>query len=1174
MLFLTPSIKAMFRVSAVSLLAILITVILLGQSLINELHIKSKVLSEIRSTSQQHITRIVYTISRSERDFQLYAQQAGNKAVNSEEIIDNIGRVLSDIDEQHRPVADEAYRHLSNAFTKEHEDSADSDHADELFHQKSQYINSFRSALQTLPLDSLTNKPRFQQHSILNRLLIELESLLISERETTEIRFEEIVSPLNQAQTDLKSLSKQFSAPPAYLLPAENQTYDQIRSTLKNISLNLRWYRAAIHQYQGEYDLQDPSASYMLNILEQLRPVQSHLLEDLESVKTLISDHFHQQQQLAEQEILKKRRFFIIISIIGVLITLATQIGVSRAISKPVNQIKQGVQAFSDGKLEYRIPTIDQLEFKPLVSGINDMAEKLLQRTSEIEENMRQIDRSNKKLAKLNKNLEEKVEERSRKYIAAAKSAEQASRAKSEFLATMSHEIRTPMNSIIGMTHLALLTDNMEPKQRRYMEKVRQSSQTLLNIINDILDFSKIEAGGVVLEQTTFSLDAIFDNLSNLVGQKAAEKQLEFIYDIDQQIPQFLLGDPIKLQQILVNLSGNAVKFTQQGEVVVQVKLLEQDQDQVRLNFSVCDTGIGIEQDYVGHLFDAFTQADGSTTRRYGGSGLGLAISQRFIQAMGGEIQVESKPGDGSRFFFSLTLMKQASPDIRPRAKLGVLTNKPALIVDDNESACHIQQEILESIGFTTMTCASGGAALIELLKAQAHGNPIGLVLLDWKMPGMNGVEVLEAIHRENALTDRPKVIMLTAYGTEELLSQCQAVHPDRILTKPLSPSSLLEGINQLQITKLVPDQDNIQDRYTVNQERFSRLRGARVLLVEDNPLNREVAWELLRNIGIQVQIAQNGAEAVKLLESERMDAVLMDVQMPVMDGYTATQFIRAQEGFEKEQLPIIAMTANAMSSDREKSLNVGMNDHIAKPVKVDELYAVLSKYIPDITRRGVESQQYVAANDSDSVIDEHVGMTVCNGNETLYQRILKRFLSTESDFLQRFQTAVEQDDRNSATRHAHSLKSSAGSIGAITLQQAALNLETACRNSAPTEDLQILMRQLEQPLSDVLTELHGVKNGASVSDETDMPDTRLLIPLLDQLKQLLENDDTAVVDIMDELSKLLSNSSLKDAWMGLCMAVDDYDFQLALNELKDLTFALDVSQEMLDAEDGSNDAV
>ncbi|MEW8071037.1 MAG: response regulator [Candidatus Thiodiazotropha sp.] len=1173
MLLFTPSIKTLFRVSAVSLLSILIIVILLGQGLINELHLKSQVLSEMRSTSLQHITRIINTISRSKRDFQLYTQQSGDRAVNSGEIIDHIGRILSNIDEQHRPVVDEAYRHLSDAITKVRENSADSDRTDELFHQKTQYIDSFRSALQTLPLDSHANKSRFQPLSILNRLLIELESELISEREATTIRFEEIALPLNQAQTDLKSLVKQFSALPVYILPADNQAYDQLNSALKNVSLNLRWYRAAIHQYQGEHEMQDPSASYMLSILEQLRPVQSHLLEDLESVNTLISNHFHQQQQLAEEEILEKRRFFIVISIIGVLITLATQIGVSRAISKPVSQIKQGITAFSNGNLEYRIPDINQREFKPLVSGINDMAEKLLQRSAEIEEHMRQIDRSNKKLAKLNRNLEKTIEERSQKYIAAAQIAEQASRAKSEFLATMSHEIRTPMNSIIGMTHLALLADNMEPKQRRYMEKVRQSSQTLLNIINDILDFSRIEAGGVELEQTTFSLDGIFDNLSNLVGQKAAEKQLEFIYDIDQQIPQYLLGDPVKLQQILVNLSSNAIKFTQQGEVVVKVRLLEQHDDQVQLNFSVCDTGIGIEQDYLKHLFQAFTQADGSTTRRYGGSGLGLAISQRFVHAMGGEIQVESRPGEGSRFFFVLTLTKQASPEARPTAEPSVLVNKPALIVDDNDSACHIQQEILESLGFTTKTCASGGAALIELLKAQAQGKPFGLVLLDWKMPGMNGVEVLEAIHQEKALSHRPKVIMLTAYGTEELLSQCQSVQPDRILAKPLSPSTLLDGLSHLQTAKLAPKQQD-QKRSTLVQARLNRLRGVKILLVEDNPLNREVAWELLRNIGIQVQIAKNGAEAVKLLESDSVDAVLMDVQMPVMDGYTATRLIRAQEGFEKERLPIIAMTANALSSDREKSLNAGMNDHIAKPINVDELYAVLIKYIPDTARRDVQAQQKGAADETDPVIDEHAGLAVCNGNRALYQRILKRFLSTEHDFLQRFQSAVEQDDRSSATRHAHSLKSSAGSIGATTLQRAALKLETACRNGDTAEDLQALRRQLELPLSEVLAMLHGIENGSSVSDEAGIPDIHLLMPLLDELKQLLENDDTAVVDIMDELSKQLRDSSLKDAWMGLHMAVDDYDFQLALKELKDLTFALDVSQEMQNVEDGSNEAV
>ncbi|MCU7839600.1 MAG: response regulator [Candidatus Thiodiazotropha sp. (ex Troendleina suluensis)] len=1170
-MIIAPSIKVLFRISALSLLSILLIVIILGQSLIQELQGNSQIMSETRGTSLRYITRIAAIVNRSERDFQLYTQQSGLEAGSSQRILKHFKQVLNSINAQHRQPVDEVYLRLNSALTDGVDHSLTIDLIGESLQQKLQLVDELRVVLQKLPPAMTTDGNQTDPQSVLQQLLFELESQLISEHETIKLEYKEISFPLQQAQSDLKQLTEVFSNLPAYELPKDHTGYKKIGIMLKSVSYNLSRFRAAIHQYQEEHEMMDPSGSYMLSILEQLVPIKSHLLEDLQAAEMLIESHFSQQQLFVEHEIQQKRRLFILISVLGVLITITTQIGVSRAISKPVNQIKDGVATFSNGNLDYRLPDITQQEFKPLVSGINDMAENLQQRSAEVEANIQLIDRSNKELAQLNLDLEKKVEERTHDLVIAAQNSERASKAKSEFLATMSHEIRTPMNSIIGMTHLALLANNMEPKQRRYMEKVRQSSQSLLNIINDILDFSRIEAGGLELEQTPFSIESIFDNLSNLIGQKATEKQLEFIFDIDRRIPPLLLGDPVKLQQILVNLGGNAVKFTAQGEIVVKAEILEQHHDQVQLGFSITDTGIGIETEQLGRLFQAFTQADGSITRRYGGSGLGLAISQRLVNAMGGELQAESSPGKGSRFYFTVTLAKDASANALPQTQPNALLDLPVLVVDDNNSARQIQQEMMESIGFHTKTCASGGAALIELLKAQAQNKPFGMVILDWKMPGMDGLEVLEAIHKEPTLTHRPKVIMLTAYGASDLLSQCQAIKPDQVLAKPLSPSTLLDGINHLHDHKRKLDEIG-KVSLPDNQQELLKLRGAKVLLVEDNPLNREVAWELLTNIGIKVQVAKNGAEALKTLETNTVDAVLMDVQMPVMDGYTATQLIRSQEEMENERLPIIAMTANAMSSDRKMSLEVGMNDHIAKPIKVDELYNALIKYIPAVRKEPVESPDDTEPDRAYQVIDRVAGLVVCNGNEALYERIQKRFLSSEATFPERFQNALGEDDITTATRHAHSLKSSAGSIGALHLQQAALELESACREQTDKAQLLIMLQAVERSLIPVINKLRNSED-SSTTVATNMPDKKILVPLLGQLEVLLQSDDTAVVDVMVTLSEQLKNSPLNDAWMGLNMAVEDYDFQLALAELKDLSFALGVSQETTNVEEGMDES-
>jgi signal transduction histidine kinase/CheY-like chemotaxis protein/HPt (histidine-containing phosphotransfer) domain-containing protein len=661
--------------------------------------------------------------------------------------------------------------------------------------------------------------------------------------------------------------------------------------------------------------------------------------------------------------------------------------------------------------------------------------------------------------------------------------AEDATKAKSDFLANMSHEIRTPMNAIIGMAHLALKTD-LTPKQYDYLKKVDISAKSLLGIINDILDFSKIEAGKLDMESVDFQLEDTLDSISTLVGIKTQEKGLELLFKTDPAVPTALVGDSLRLGQILINLSNNAVKFTDSGEIVVSTELVKKDDDQATLKFSVRDTGIGMTAEQAAKLFQPFMQADSSTTRKYGGTGLGLTISKRLAEMMGGEIWVESEQGRGSTFSFTANfgLGKEKAKKIFKPVK--DLKDMKVLVVDDNATSRDIFREMLESFSFEVSVVATGEEGITEIEAASKH-KPFELVIMDWKMPGMDGIEASRLIKNHPALSKIPAIVMVTAYGYEEVIQQSEGVGLEGFLLKPVNPSMLFDTIMQA-FGEAVPETSRVAQRQEQEAETLQYIQGAQLLLVEDNEINQQVAKEILEGAGLHVTLATNGQEAVNAVKKNEYDAVLMDVQMPVMDGYTATREIRKDECFK--DLPIIAMTAHAMAGDEDKSLQAGMNGHVTKPIDPEQLFAALQKWIqPSEKRVQVEQPQVpVEPLDTDKAAPEEMelpenlpgfdltdGLNRLQGNKRLYQKLLLNFSADYGESAKDIRIALDAEDFDRAHSLVHNLKGLAGNLAATELQIAAVNLEKLVKGvekkKPPAKALKLKFRDLENALHEAL---------------------------------------------------------------------------------------------------------
>ena len=880
---------------------------------------------------------------------------------------------------------------------------------------------------------------------------------------------------------------------------------------------------------------------------------------------------FDSQKLISSQIRLFGTAFIVFIGILAIFLSVIFR----RLIVIPLQKLSKMSYRLGKGDMDSVITLNKHDELGMLAKTLDDMRQRLKKSYAKVGDQNIQLT----ELAYAEENLRK-----------AKEGAEQANQAKSEFLARMSHEIRTPMNAVIGLTDLALQID-LSAKGRDYLSKISNSSRSLLWIINDILDFSKIEAGKMELEPVDFFLRDLLDHLSDLFRGRTAEKNIELIISASTELHYALTGDFVRLSQILTNLIGNAVKFTDKGDVEIKVVTRKKEDDLVGLEFSVRDTGIGMSPEQISGLFQPFAQADSSTTRKYGGTGLGLSICKRLVEMMGGQVWVESVPAVGSTFYFNLDLPRRQNAEkdsFLSAESLGLLK---VLVVDDNPLVQSALRSMLNIFGYFVVTVASAPKALDAYQKAIIQGVPFQLLLVDWLMPEMDGIEFIEKMVEtfllHERLDTRPRIILLTAYGRKETYkSRAQQAGVNAFLSKPVNCSLLFDTIMEVfdkKVAKTCQPSIEIVDPTVI----MEKIGGARLLLVDDNAINRQVAREILEHVNISVDEAHNGLVAVQMVEKKDYDGVLMDIQMPTMDGFEATHRIKANP--RHQDLPIIAMTAHAMASEREKCLAAGMNDHVGKPIDRKHLFAALMQWIRP--REGLGGKTISQQKDSTEIagldetpmpetipgIDVAEALERLGGNHELLRTLLLNFRHDCIASMVKIKAILESEEEDvisNAGLLAHSIRGMSGNLSAHALGKAAHALEKGIeenRRDAWPALIDTIKTAMEQVVESIGM-LHSEKaepptdqDGSSqeqASTQEIIVDQPQVIELLQKLDSLIQDHDFKARSLFSTLEPLLNATEVAQEIKQIGACLQKFDFDGARVPLTDIARVLNISLE------------
>jgi len=895
---------------------------------------------------------------------------------------------------------------------------------------------------------------------------------------------------------------------------------------------------------------------------QEYNQLKSNLARSVAALTTLVDERTNASVTVAANELQRWILLTLASVIWTIVMVMAALLGIRRRVLQPIDVLSKAAERLAFGDYSTRTGVnpccVDEL----IALGItfDSMAQSIEQDIRIKQQTQADLEAANRK-------------------------AEDATRAKSMFLANMSHEIRTPMNAVIGMAYLALKTD-LTPRQRDYIDKVHDAAKSLLAIINDILDFSKVEAGKLELEQTRFILEDVTSHALSLLRQRAHENEIELLFSVTDSLllgeNGALIGDPIRLGQILINLLSNSVKFTHQGYVKLTVSIDDRSDDDVNLRFTLRDTGIGMSDEQVGKLFQEFTQADGSTTRKYGGTGLGLTISKRLVEMMGGRIWVESSPGAGSSFIFTAHF-PIAKPMPLAVAVLPGVDILRVLAVDDQPEALLVLCDLLHVMGVGVahaqgIDCAASGKDAMAMVKQACDlGQPYDLLLIDWVMPEMDGGAVLRAL-QDSGMAQSLLSVVVSAYDSEEMHDLAHQLGAQHFLPKPVLPETLRSLLNTL--TGNTSEESNARHESKAD----ANLNGMRVLLVEDNLINQQLAVELMESRGIKVKLANHGQEALAELAKVQPDhyhLVLMDLQMPVMDGYEATRRLRSDPRYYA--LPLVAMTAHAMVEERERCQALGMNGHLSKPIEPDDLYATLAGYFtasdvstdaPDIPVVPVTPitpvtpvTSFAAAADPSALqlptiagLDTAVGLRRAGNKHKLYLQMLTMFSKDYAACGPTFTQYFSESKWEEAERLAHSLKGLAATLGAHNVHPPAGLLEAACREqqtqaaldalpaliSAITPLISALQHYfIQEPDSTESTE----KSPASNTGPIKLPDC------LKQFRQLLSEGDIEAIDLWDEYRKDFTQVLSPQVVQRIGVALKNFEFDAAqalLAELRD----------------------